>query len=67
MRWLQKSSQTPQLLGLSPLKTDDSLTISNQSINMIDQKHDINFETNQSTRKSRKGKNLEISLNVNLI
>ena len=58
MRWLQKSSQAPaQLIGLSPLKTEDTLSISNHSINLIEQKQDINYETNQSTRKSRKGKN----------
>ncbi|XP_070492600.1 uncharacterized protein [Chironomus tepperi] len=55
MRWLQKSSQAPaQLIGLSPLKTEDTLSISTQSINLIEHKQDINYETNQSTRKSRK-------------
>ncbi|KAL7041668.1 hypothetical protein ACKWTF_000847 [Chironomus riparius] len=55
MRWLQKSSQAPaELIGLSPLKAEDTLSISNRSINLIEQKQDINYETNQSSRKSRK-------------
>ncbi|CRK94448.1 CLUMA_CG007955, isoform A [Clunio marinus] len=37
MRWLRRSSETPQLLGLSPLKSEDSLSVSTISINSIDQ------------------------------
>jgi len=64
MRWLQKSSQVPQLLGLSPLKVDDeSLTKSTNAIDLIEQRNELmtNLQQNQSVRKSRKGKNCHIS------
>lgn len=65
MRWLQKSSQEPaELIGLSPLKAEDTLSISNRSINLIEQKQDINYETNQSSRKSRKGKNSWMDVSI---
>lgn len=53
MRWLQKSSQQPQLIGLTQITTNDSLSASNHS---LDQNHDINYEANQSARKTKKGK-----------
>lgn len=61
MRWLQKSSQTPQLLGLSPLKAEsETLTKSSNAIDLIEQKNDLmtNGQQNQLARKSRKGKNI---------
>lgn len=65
MRWLQKSSQAPQLLGLSPLKVDDSLTKSTNAIDLIEQKNELmtNLQQNQSARKSRKGKRIATFLN----
>lgn len=69
MRWLRRSSEPPQLLGLSPLRTEDSLSISTVSINSIDHNQNkIQSETvsdvfrnrtpNHSTRKSRIGEKI---------
>lgn len=67
MRWLRRSSETPQLLGLSPLRSEDSFSFSTYSISSIDHNQLSNeaptnvfkIETpNLSTRKSRIGKNL---------
>jgi hypothetical protein len=65
MRWLRRSSETPQLLGLSPLKSDDAVSISSVNLNAIDQDEAEmtssvfrNQTPNQSTRKSRIGENV---------
>ena len=36
MRWFKKTSETPRLLSLSPLRVDGGLSISTLSINSID-------------------------------
>lgn len=65
MRWLKRSPE-PQLLGLSPLKTEDATTASTFSINSTDQIQskptsvaDVfrNQTPHQSARKSRIGEN----------
>ena len=66
MRWLKKSSETPQLLGLSSLGVDDSLSVSGISINLIEETPDemiqVQQRDNQFTRKSRIGKVLKFFL-----
>jgi hypothetical protein len=66
MRWLRRSSEPPQLLGLSPLRTEDSLSTADQN------QHEIHSESvsnvfrnrtpNQSTRKSRIGEKNHMTL-----
>jgi hypothetical protein len=65
MRWLRRSSETPQLLGLSPLKSEDSVSISSINLNATDQDEAEmtsgvfrNQTPNHSVRKSRIGENL---------
>lgn len=55
MRWLKKSSDTPQLLGLSSLEAEDSLKKYRVfPEHQVDKK--INDQFNQSIGKSRTGK-----------
>lgn len=66
MRWLRKSSDAPQLIGLLPLRDDDSLSISNININLVEHSHEIqptsliidsrNHTPNHSTRRTRGSK-----------
>lgn len=67
MRWVKTHSETPQLLGLSPLKNDDSLPINTTATTQInlteysslrDEMLLTDMQKNSSTRKSRIGKNL---------
>jgi hypothetical protein len=71
MRWLrQRSSDAPQLIGLSPLNDDDSLSLSTINISLVDHQN-ISSENHQptsliirdqtpnhSTRKSRIGERI---------
>lgn len=62
MRWLKKSSDTPQLLGLSPIEAEDSLkkyrAVPEHQV--YDSNKKINDQCNQSIVKSRTGKTYPI-------
>lgn len=69
MRWVKTHSETPQLLGLSPLKNDDSLlsisTTTQLSLTEYPSRDEMltDMQKNSLTRKSRIGekthKNIE--------
>ena len=70
MRWVKTHSETPQLLGLSPLKHDDSLlSISTTQLSLTEYPSRdemlTDMQKNSLTRKSRIGeKNEEFTQNI---
>lgn len=50
MRWFKKTSETPRLLSLSPLRADGGLSISTLSINSIDLQTTTPADTTTNTK-----------------
>lgn len=53
MRWFKKTSETPRLLSLSPLRADGGLSISTLSINSIDLQNNQTTATTDTTTNTK--------------